>query len=116
MADGIWCIIKKGLRCRCPQCGQGRLLRGYLAPEAKCSVCAENFEKLRADDGPAWLTILLTGHVIAPLFVEMVRHPILPEWATILVLMLLSLVLGGVLLPRCKGVFMALIWAQGQKK
>ena len=33
---------------------------------ASCPVCGEEFHHHRADDGPAYLTILIVGHLMAP--------------------------------------------------
>ena len=53
--------LKRGLRLRCPKCGEGRLLAGYLTPQKACTDCGESFEALKADDGPAWLTVLVVA-------------------------------------------------------
>ena len=103
-------MMRRGMRRRCPCCGQGKLFSGYLTPVAACAVCDENFAGVRADDGPAWLTILVVGHILAPLFVEMVRHPVMPEWMISATLCGLAVVLMAILLPVCKGLFMAAIW------
>lgn len=31
-----------------------------------CSSCGEHFGKIHADDGPAWLTIIIVGHLVVP--------------------------------------------------
>ncbi|MGB3147625.1 MAG: DUF983 domain-containing protein, partial [Paracoccaceae bacterium] len=59
--------IKRGFRQRCPACGEGRLLTGYLTVRDACPSCGEPFHHHRADDGPAYLTILIVGHIMAPL-------------------------------------------------
>ena len=41
----------------------GRLPDGAQA----CPVCGTELFHHRADDGPAWATILITGHLLAPL-------------------------------------------------
>ncbi len=70
----------RGWRKRCPNCGAGPLLRGYLAVRDSCPVCSEQFQHHRADDGPAYLTILIVGHLMAPLilwaFVEFRPDPL----------------------------------------
>ena len=59
--------ILRGLRCKCPNCGQGNLFQGYLKIVDSCPSCDEVFVHHRADDGPAYLTILIVGHLLAPL-------------------------------------------------
>jgi uncharacterized protein (DUF983 family) len=105
--------LRRGFLGRCPNCGEGRLLRGYLTVELACAVCGQDFTPFRADDGPAYLTILLVGHlVVAPLLC----FPFIWTWNPVLVVALsLSLVLGVTLtaLPRIKGAFIGLLWANG---
>ena len=60
--------LKRGLARRCPNCGEGHLFQGYLKVQPRCEACGHDLSLYRADDGPAYFTILLVGHlVIAPL-------------------------------------------------
>ncbi len=105
----------RGLRLRCPKCGEGRLLQKYLQVRESCPACGEPLGHIRADDGPAWLTILLTGHILAPLILELEKRQsmaLLPELALVLSL---AIILMTILLPRAKGVFVNMIWASRQK-
>lgn len=56
--------IKRGLLCRCPNCGDGRLFRAFLKPVDHCAVCGEDMSHQRADDLPAYLVIVVVGHVM----------------------------------------------------
>ena len=38
----IWPAMLRGLRCRCPNCGKGALLRGYLTVRDACPACGED--------------------------------------------------------------------------
>ena len=58
--------MARGWRRRCPNCGNGPLLSGYLKVADHCPVCEQEFRHQRADDGPAYLTILIVGHLMAP--------------------------------------------------
>jgi uncharacterized protein (DUF983 family) len=58
--------LLRGWRRCCPNCGTGPLLRGYLKVRDTCPVCGEDLHHQRADDGPAYLTILIVGHLMAP--------------------------------------------------
>jgi uncharacterized protein (DUF983 family) len=44
----------------------GKVLPEVSASEANCSSCVEHFGKIHADDGPAWLTIIIVGHLVVP--------------------------------------------------
>ena len=96
---------------RCPNCGDGRLFRTYLNQVDRCAACGEAFGHIRADDAPPWLTILVVGHLVVPtmLLVESVAP--WPLCASSAIWPLVTVALALVLLPRCKGVFLAIIWA-----
>ena len=113
MAHKVINAIKCGLARRCPQCGVGPLLSGYLTPVTACSHCGEDFSNISADDGPAWVTLLVLGHVIVPLMIYLGREDTIPVWVAIGVLMVVMLVGVYFVLPRAKGMFIALIWATG---
>lgn len=68
------------------------------------------WENVRADDGPAWLTMLVVGHILAPFFHLFIFRSNLPTWMTITALCLLAILLTLWILPRSKGAFMGLIW------
>jgi len=103
--------IGRGLAHRCPACGQGRLYGRYLKVQPKCAACAHPLARYPADDGPAYLTILLTGHLlIAPLLIFPVVWKSPPIYS-------LPIILGGLTvttllaLPRIKGGWIGLMYA-----
>lgn len=104
--------IMRGWRRRCPSCGAGPLLRGYLKVRDNCPVCGEDLHHQRADDGPAYLTILLVGHLLAPtiLWVFVTWRPDPMTLASIFTVA--SVGLSLFLLPRLKGVMVAIQWAK----
>jgi uncharacterized protein (DUF983 family) len=102
----------RGWRRRCPNCGSGPLLKGYLPVRPECNVCGEALRHHRADDGPAYLTILIVGHLMAPAlliaFVALRPDPLILASAFTLASVALSLYL----LPRLKGMIVAVQWAK----
>lgn len=103
--------IRNGWSMRCPNCGNGRLLHSYLKVNTACSECGEEFHHHRADDGPAYLTILIAGHLMAPLLLF-----VYSTWEPDPLIMALSFTtifigLSLFLLPRLKGVLVAIQWA-----
>ena len=103
--------IWRGLQCRCPNCGEGSLFDGYLKIADECPACAEELSHHRADDGPAYLTILIVGHVLA-LLIHFIWSKFQPEpmvMATVLTVLCVALSLF--LLPRMKGMVVAIQWA-----
>ena len=104
--------LLRGWRRRCPSCGSGPLMRDYLTVRNSCPVCSEELHHHRADDGPAWATILISGHLLAPLML-IVYETFRPEgWMMALGFSIVFLLLSLFLLPRLKGVFVALQWAK----
>ena len=59
--------MKRGLRGRCPRCGEGKLFRAFLKVDNNCSVCGLDYTPHRADDLPAYLVIVIVGHIMVPL-------------------------------------------------
>lgn len=103
----------RGFINRCPSCGKGRLLSGYLKPVENCAVCGESFTHIRADDGPAWLTILLVGHIFAPIMLEVAPNSSLPDYLLVLLSFLFAILLVFLILPRAKGIFVGILWQMG---
>jgi len=105
--------LRRGLACRCPACGQGRVLRGYLKLRDSCPVCGTDLTPARADDGPAYLTILVVGHLMAP-FILWAFVTWRPDPLTMaLVLSAACVALSLALLPRLKGMIVGFQWARG---
>jgi uncharacterized protein (DUF983 family) len=103
--------IWRGARGRCPRCGEGQLLHHYLKMVDRCSVCGEPYGHYRTDDAAPWLTILVVGHITVP-FVVLAEINFQPPLAAMLAVSLPLIVgLTLVLLPRCKGVMAAVLWA-----
>lgn len=103
--------LLRGLRGLCPHCGEGRLFYRYLKVSPHCPVCGHDLDRYPSDDGPAYFTILLVGHlVVVPLLVFpfIWRAPaalIVP--LTLIPLALLTLAV----LPRVKGAVIGALYA-----
>jgi uncharacterized protein (DUF983 family) len=104
--------MRRGWRRRCPSCGAGPLFSGYLRVRDRCPVCGEALHHQRADDGPAYLTILIVGHVMAPLLM-IVFTTFRPDPLVLAAFFATGTVaLSLYLLPRIKGVMVAIQWAR----
>ena len=104
--------ILNGLRRKCPKCGTGALFDGYLTVTDSCDACGQELSHHRADDGPAYLTILLVGHLMVP-FIHIGFVHLRPEpWVLAVVLTTLCVCLALFLLPRMKGLVVAIQWAK----
>ncbi len=107
-----WPAIARGLRLRCPACGEGALLRGYLTPIPACSHCGEPFGHFRTDDIAPWLTILVVGHVVVP-FALWSEQTFSPPLSVSMTLWPLIAAAGMALfLPRAKGATLGLMWSK----
>ena len=109
---GMKPAMLRGWRRVCPSCGTGPLFNGYLNVRKECAVCQQELHHHRADDGPAYLTILIVGHLIAPTllwtFTEFEPDPLGVAGLFSVAAVALSLYL----LPRLKGVVVAIQWAK----
>jgi uncharacterized protein (DUF983 family) len=104
--------LARGWRRRCPNCGAGPMMRGYLTVRDTCPVCGEALYHQRADDGPAYLTILIVGHLVAPALIFTYSN-FDPDPLFVAVLFsVLTSALSLYLLPRLKGGLVALQWAK----
>jgi len=85
---------------------------GYLTVTETCASCGQELHHHRADDGPAYLTILIVGHLMAPLihvlFTKFRPEPLM--FASLLTVGVVALSLY--LLPRMKGVVVGIQWAK----
>ena len=72
--------IGRGLRGRCPRCGEGRLFHGFLSLRPTCERCGLDYGFADAGDGPAVFVILIGGFIVvfAALMTEVVYQP--PYW------------------------------------
>lgn len=104
--------LLRGWRKRCPNCGAGPMLRGYLKVRESCPVCGEELHHQRADDGPAYLTILIVGHLMAPLILYFFTKYRPDPYVLASVFSVGTVALSLFLLPRLKGMLVALQWAK----
>ena len=102
----------RGWRGKCPNCGAGPLLHSYLKVNDHCTVCEQEFHHHRADDGPAYLTILLVGHLMG-VMLHFVFVTFRPEPIVLFTIFSVgSIGLSLYLLPRLKGAIVGFQWAK----
>lgn len=104
--------MKRAALGRCPACGEGRLFSSFLKVADHCPACNEALHHQRADDGPAYLTILIVSHLGAPLLMASYM-----AWRPSAMTLLLAFGLGAVvlslaMLPVIKGGMVGLQWAR----
>jgi uncharacterized protein (DUF983 family) len=103
----------RGFTMRCPNCGQGKLFGRFLKVTDHCAVCGEDFTPQRADDFPAYLVIVVIGHITIPavLLVEEAFAP--PIWLQYLIWLPFIAFGSLALLQPTKGAVVALQWQLG---
>jgi len=102
--------ICRGLCGRCPACGRGRLFRGYLKLEPMCKVCGEDLSHARADDAPAYLTMLVMCHVACG-GVLMSENDGTSLMTSAAIWLAVAIGVSLVILPRMKGAVVGQQWA-----
>jgi uncharacterized protein (DUF983 family) len=109
-------ILARGLQRKCPQCGEGAVLSGYVAMVPACAVCGESFAHISADDAPPWLTIIVVGHIMISLVMTIEMNFKFPMLAEAAFLVAVAGVLTALLMPVSKGVVIAVLWAVTENK
>jgi len=107
----VWTAMKRGFRGRCPRCGQGKLFRAFLKVDDHCSACGLDYTPHRADDLPAYLVIVIVGHIVVPaaLWIETNYSPAV--WLQLAIYLPLTFVLSLLLLQPIKGAVVGFQWA-----
>jgi uncharacterized protein (DUF983 family) len=70
----------RGIACKCPRCGGGKLYAGFLTLAAKCESCGLDYSFIDSGDGPAVFVIMIAGAIVvaSALIVEVKYQP--PFW------------------------------------
>ncbi len=107
----VWRAMLRGFGLRCPNCGEGRLFRSFLKVADRCPACGEELHHQRADDAPAYFTIVVVGHIVVGgvLWLERAYAP--ATWVHAVIWLPLTLIASLWLLPRVKGALVGLQWA-----
>lgn len=102
----------RGAAGRCPACGEGPLFSKFLKVQSCCPSCHEELHHQRADDGPAYLTVLIVSHLGAPLLMAIYMAYRPSPLAMTIWFSLGAVILSLLLLPRIKGAIVGLQWAR----
>lgn len=104
--------VRRGFRCKCPACGQGRLFRAYLKTQPVCETCGEELFHEQAHDFPPYITMSIVAHVILFGVVLAEQHA---NWSTELHLAVwlpLTVMLTFLLMQPVKGGVIGYQWAR----
>src|SRR5262249_53786135 len=108
-AQAMW----RGFTMRCPSCGQGKMFGRFLKVSDHCPACREELFHHRADDFPAYLVILVVGHVIVPTILVIETNYAPPVLLQLLVWLPITMISALALLQPTKGAIVGLQWQQG---
>ena len=107
LAQAMW----RGFTMKCPHCGEGHLFGRFLKVADHCEVCGEDYTPQRADDFPAYLVILVLGHLLVPIVVAVNIAwdvPLVPQmigWS------LVAIVIAVLMIRPAKGAVIGAQWA-----
>jgi uncharacterized protein (DUF983 family) len=107
----VWTAMKRGFRSRCPRCGEGKLFRAFLKVDDNCSVCGLDLTPHRADDLPAYLVIIIVGHIVVPMALLIETNYAPPVALQLAIYLPFTLVASLLLLQPVKGVVVGIQWA-----
>lgn len=107
----LWPAIKRGLFCKCPNCGQGKLFASFIKTVDRCDVCNEEIFHHRADDLPAYLVVVIVGHIVVGAFMGVEATSTLSTWQHLAIWVPLTIISSLALLRPAKGAVVGLQWA-----
>jgi uncharacterized protein (DUF983 family) len=69
--------VARGLACKCPRCGEGKLYGGFITLRPNCERCGLDYAFIDTGDGPAIFIIMIAGAIVvgAALIVEVKYQP-----------------------------------------
>lgn len=110
---GFGAALMRGLLCRCPRCGEGKMFRAFLKVADECPSCGQVFHHHQADDAPAYFVIVIVGHIVVPLSLSMEMAFAPPFWLHAAIWLPLTTLLTVGLLQPIKGAIVGWQWANG---
>lgn len=107
--------VVRGLLNKCPNCGKGQLLHGYLGVPAECAVCHAPLARYPAADGPAFFAMTIMLLLLIPLigFTWILFRP-----SPVMLLVItgsITTILTLILLRFVKGAFIGYLWAKNEQ-
>lgn len=110
LPQSLWQAMARGAIGRCPRCGMGRLFRAFLKPVDHCGRCDQDWTPQRADDFPAYASLFLTGHLVAPLALHLARDSSISSAMAAGIIVPITAAMAIGLLQPCKGAIIAIQW------
>ncbi len=102
--------ISTGLSCRCPNCGEGQVFRGFLKFKERCEACDADLTIADTGDGASFFVMFAALIFIVPsaMFLEFAFRP--PGWVHALLWPPITVLFCLGLLRPIKSLLFALQW------
>ncbi|WP_030540191.1 DUF983 domain-containing protein [Sphingobium sp. DC-2] len=104
--------LSLALRGRCPACGEGRMFKSFLKPSSGCEHCGQKWDVSRADDFPAYIVILLLGHILVPLMIEVNSVLSIPLGVQAVLWPGLAVILAALMIQPAKAAVITFQWSR----
>lgn len=104
--------LARALRGRCPACGEGAMFAKFLKPACACTHCGQRWDLHQADDFPSYIVILLLGHILVPLMIEVNSALAIPLGIQAALWPTLALLLAAALIQPAKAAVIAFQWSR----
>lgn len=100
------------VRGRCPSCGEAKLFASFLKTVDHCPACGQRWSGHQADDFPAYIVIILLGHLLVPLMIEVNFALAIPLAWQAIIWPLLAIILAVAMIQPTKGAVIAFQWSR----
>jgi uncharacterized protein (DUF983 family) len=104
--------VRRGLCNRCPACGNAPLFPRFLRTASHCAGCGQSWEHHQADDFPSYIVILLLGHILVPLMIEVNYVLSIPLGVQAILWPGLAVALAVAMIQPAKGAVIAFQWSR----
>lgn len=112
--SSLFPTLWRGLRLRCPHCGERGLFRAYLKLNQACPHCGADFSNAETADVAPYVTVFLIGLIVTPLALVTTMYFHITSDLVLIAFLAGALALTLWLLPRIKGALAALLWRAGR--
>ncbi|MFK7881604.1 DUF983 domain-containing protein [Roseobacter sp.] len=103
--------LLRGFMLKCPSCGTGKSIHRYLKVKDRCDHCGLELHHASVDDGPAYFTLMIVVALLFPLLAVIYTQFDPEPLGVAISLMSFATALALWFLPRVKGMFIGLQWA-----
>lgn len=108
--------IWRGLRGRCPRCGQAPIFNGYLKVFANCRHCAAPLGEMPADDAPPYIAMVAVLHLVVLFTVFAIHGSYTPGIVTAVALLASLAGICMVALRLAKGMVIGILLKLGLRR